>query len=350
MVNVSVIIPVYNEIRFIQKTLESVIGEADEIILSDNASTDGTSDICQSFANKYPEIKYTRHKENMGSAKNYLFSMDKTEGEYIRIMGGHDLIWPGSTKKMLVLLKNDQTAVIAYQNHSIYFNPDYTINKFFSANNPIMEEKLQSDKIHERVSAIPYGIFDNAMLYSLYRAEVLKKNISKYNFFPGGSTDQGLIVILAREGKILIEKKTCALFMLPRPQNHSEYLKEELQRTTSLLTGKYAYRFAILCEQYNVAKELEMSKLAPKNFAVSLLRKHIPGFLENDFSNFGMTENEEILYVSDEKNNIRKEVLKEIEKYFSKSNKYILLIKIKYFIKLFVPYGLLKLMKKIKDN
>jgi glycosyltransferase involved in cell wall biosynthesis len=60
MIKTSLVIPVYNEIRFIERTLQSVVGEADEILVCDNASNDGTSEVCIQFSNKYSEIRYVR--------------------------------------------------------------------------------------------------------------------------------------------------------------------------------------------------------------------------------------------------------------------------------------------------
>ena len=81
MAKTSILMPVYNEVNFIRRTLESVVGEADEIIISDNCSTDGTSEICREFAEKYPEIKYFRQEKNIGSAGNFKF-LYKKKDEY----------------------------------------------------------------------------------------------------------------------------------------------------------------------------------------------------------------------------------------------------------------------------
>jgi glycosyltransferase involved in cell wall biosynthesis len=345
MNNVSVIIPVYNEIHFIQKTLESVVGEADEIILSDNASTDGTSDICITFANKYPEIKYYRQKENLFAADNLLFCINKVNRKFIRIIGGHDMIWPGSTKKMLAIINENEKAVVVYQNHSLYFNPNYTINRYFTTNDLPMEQGLESDNVFERVKAILYGTFDGAMFYSLYRTESLVKSFSKHNFCSSLPTDQGLIAILAKEGKILTEKETAGLFMIPRsmPKTYNEeieYLKKEVSRVTDKISHPYAFRFAIFCERYSIAKELEVSGMAPDNLAYNTI-KHL---VNSQYIVNPSLLKEGCLYISDDRDDIRKEVLSIIER---EANKKKLSNNIKRYIKYFVPFGLLVLFRKI---
>ena len=57
---VLIAIPVYNEARFIKETIESALAQGTQILVSDNASMDGTSEICQEYAKK-GDISYIRH-------------------------------------------------------------------------------------------------------------------------------------------------------------------------------------------------------------------------------------------------------------------------------------------------
>ena len=61
----SIGIPVYNGEKFIQKCLNSILNQTFtnfEIILSDNASTDSTTSICQEYANKDERILFIKQK------------------------------------------------------------------------------------------------------------------------------------------------------------------------------------------------------------------------------------------------------------------------------------------------
>lgn len=53
-----------------------------EIIISDNASSDGTDEICARYAQKDARIRYFRQAENIGPEMNFKFVLDKARGPY----------------------------------------------------------------------------------------------------------------------------------------------------------------------------------------------------------------------------------------------------------------------------
>ena len=70
----SVVIPVYNGERFIAEAIESVLDQTAgdlELIVSDNASTDGTEVICRGYEASDPRVRYMRATQNVGAAMNY---------------------------------------------------------------------------------------------------------------------------------------------------------------------------------------------------------------------------------------------------------------------------------------
>lgn len=89
---VSLIVPVYNVECYLNKCIDSLIGQnyADyEILLIDDGSTDKSSIICEEYSNKYSNI-YTYHKVNGGlsSARNY--GLNKAKGDWIVFIDSDD--------------------------------------------------------------------------------------------------------------------------------------------------------------------------------------------------------------------------------------------------------------------
>ncbi|HEX8916315.1 MAG TPA: glycosyltransferase, partial [Humisphaera sp.] len=67
-------LPVYNGARYLAQALESYLGQTFtdfELLISDNASTDATPDICRAFAARDGRIRYTRNQMNLGAGPNF---------------------------------------------------------------------------------------------------------------------------------------------------------------------------------------------------------------------------------------------------------------------------------------
>ena len=67
---VSIGMPVYNGARFIAETLDSILAQSFpdwELIISDNASTDHTPEICRDYAAHDHRIRYERNSQNIGA-------------------------------------------------------------------------------------------------------------------------------------------------------------------------------------------------------------------------------------------------------------------------------------------
>jgi abequosyltransferase len=103
----SVCIPTYNRARQLPETLDSFlsqIGGDVEIVISDNASTDDTEDIIESYRRRFPSILYHRWSENMGADRNYLRVVELAHGDYCWLFGSDDTIGPGAMSEVLAML------------------------------------------------------------------------------------------------------------------------------------------------------------------------------------------------------------------------------------------------------
>ena len=71
---VSIIVPIYNKEKYLEKCLDSILGQTYrdlEIILVDDGSTDNSLSICQHYAEKDPRIKiYHKPNDGVSSARN----------------------------------------------------------------------------------------------------------------------------------------------------------------------------------------------------------------------------------------------------------------------------------------
>lgn len=114
---VSVGIPVYNGERYLAQAIESVLNQHYdrlEVIISDNASTDNTPDICQYYARQDRRIRYTRNERNMGAAFNYNRLVDLARAPYFKWMAHDDVCAPTLIGSCLNVLEREPAVALCY--------------------------------------------------------------------------------------------------------------------------------------------------------------------------------------------------------------------------------------------
>jgi glycosyltransferase involved in cell wall biosynthesis len=87
-------LPVYNGENFLAESLEALLGQSYEdfeLIISDNASTDGTADICGEYEKQDSRIRYVRQPRNVGLAPNHNFLVEQARGELFKWASHDDL-------------------------------------------------------------------------------------------------------------------------------------------------------------------------------------------------------------------------------------------------------------------
>ena len=114
LILVSVIVPVYNVAPFLSEALNSVINQSYtdlEIIIIDDGSTDGSSDICDEFANMDDRISII-HQDNKGLSAARNVGLDMMNGDAVAFLDSDDAYHPDFIKMMVEELSNDVDLVI----------------------------------------------------------------------------------------------------------------------------------------------------------------------------------------------------------------------------------------------
>lgn len=92
---VSIGMPIYNGEKYIREALDSLLGQSFanfELIISDNASTDGTEGICLEYAARDARIRYIRQPKNLGALANFKFVLDEARGAHF-MWAATDDVW-----------------------------------------------------------------------------------------------------------------------------------------------------------------------------------------------------------------------------------------------------------------
>lgn len=114
---VTIGLPVHNGERFLAEAIEAVLGQTFhdlELIVSDNASTDGTEPIARRYAGADPRVVYVRGPANRGAAWNYNHVVEMARGRYFKWQTHDDLIDPTYIEKCLAVLERDPGVALAY--------------------------------------------------------------------------------------------------------------------------------------------------------------------------------------------------------------------------------------------
>lgn len=97
---VSVCVVTYNQIKYIEQCLASLVEQATdfdfEVLVGDDCSKDGTQEVIKKYRDAYPHIvKAFLHEKNMGPWNNFSFVHGQARGKYIAHMDGDDYALPG---------------------------------------------------------------------------------------------------------------------------------------------------------------------------------------------------------------------------------------------------------------
>jgi glycosyltransferase involved in cell wall biosynthesis len=112
---VSVVVPAYNSVAFIDATMRSILEQTYgdfELVVSDHSSTDGTWEALQQFTAD-PRVRLSRLASGGGAAANWNAVTDLAAGEFIKLVCGDDLLSPDSLAEQVAALEARPTAVMA---------------------------------------------------------------------------------------------------------------------------------------------------------------------------------------------------------------------------------------------
>ena len=114
---VSIGLFVYNGECFLPRSLDSLLWQTFqdfELIISDNASTDRTEEICRGYAARDHRIRYYRNEKNMGAGWNTRRVCELAVGKYFKLAAHDDLIEPDFLRLCLDALEADDSLVLAH--------------------------------------------------------------------------------------------------------------------------------------------------------------------------------------------------------------------------------------------
>lgn len=197
MTAISVALPVYNGERYLGVAIESVLGQTCgdfELIVTDNASTDGTEAIAREYAARDARVRYVRNTVNVGAAGNYCRGFERARGRYFRWLAADDYLAPAALEASLRVLEEHADVAVCTSAADIVDEHGHTLYRYADA------QALEQPRALARFRAVmqqdPWCI----ALYGLMRRATLQRTAL---LGPFSGSDCTLLAELALHGRFV---------------------------------------------------------------------------------------------------------------------------------------------------
>ncbi|MFC7590544.1 glycosyltransferase family 2 protein [Nonomuraea antimicrobica] len=128
---VSIGIPVRNGADRLESAVRSALAQdhADvEVVISDNASTDGTEELCRELVRQDGRIAYYRQPHDLHVVGNFVEVLRRARGEFFRWMGDDDLLEPSYVSRTLEPFLADERLILVTSDVT-YTGADGTVHR-----------------------------------------------------------------------------------------------------------------------------------------------------------------------------------------------------------------------------
>jgi glycosyltransferase involved in cell wall biosynthesis len=244
---VSLSMPVYNGANYIRVAIASLL-EQDftdlELIITDNASTDATEEICRDFASKDPRVRYVRNPNNLGAAPNYNLGFGMARGRYFKWCAHDDFISRDYLSATVAALEATPGATLAFTRTQCVDEAGAPVDLVGADSVPIGELD-PADRFARALTLMGtcYAIF------GLFRADALRKSTLHRPYY---GSDRALLAELALLGPFV--RTEGGVFYNREHQTRSVHLMTKAERRKWQASG--AARFAA-AEHVNFALHLQ---------------------------------------------------------------------------------------------
>lgn len=173
---VSIGLPVYNGEHGVARAIETLLAQdypSFELIISNNASTDGTAAICERYAKADPRVRYSVNETNIGANGNFYRVLHLAKGEYFMWAACDDAWGPTFVSKMVADLDRLPAADVTFCAIECV-NEDGShlrTHKFRTETNKTPDQ-LSSFELFKRIQ---YGEPHYLYLYGLFRTAFMKR-------------------------------------------------------------------------------------------------------------------------------------------------------------------------------
>lgn len=196
---VSIGLPVYNGEKFLAKALDSLLGQTFgdfELLISDDASRDGTWEICNQYAAMDNRIRLHRFDRNRGASPNFNHTFHATRGRYFKWAAHDDICLPRYLERCVSLLDSHPDGVLAHCLNGRVYADDSRGKPYGTVPHIDGTDRLR------RFQALVLIQHRCIEIFSVMRREVLERTPL---LAPYVESDRNLLAEMGLHGRYLIE-------------------------------------------------------------------------------------------------------------------------------------------------
>jgi len=196
---VSLALPVYNGEKFIAEAISSILNQDYdnyELIITDNASTDGTERICREFAARDERIRYVRNERNLGAGPNHNLGFKLSSGEYFKWCAADDRISKDFLSSCVSILDKNSDVVLVYGTTQSIDEDGRSIPLV----GDMMCEPQESDGPARRFQKHLTDKGTNFEIVGVFRSDALRKTTLQRPYY---SSDRAVVSEIALLGRLV---------------------------------------------------------------------------------------------------------------------------------------------------
>lgn len=186
MKKVSIIMPVYNSEKYLNKAIESVLAQDFqdfELILVDDGSADNSAKICDRYSQLYDNV-LSVHKENGGICSARNAGLEVAKGEYIGFCDNDDTYMPHLLRDNYELAKNNDVDLMRYAKLKKVEKDDGRVREIHAQILDMFIEKKEFYKYYQNIRK------EDTVWTGLYRRKIIEDNDIRFDErFKFGSED-----------------------------------------------------------------------------------------------------------------------------------------------------------------
>jgi glycosyltransferase involved in cell wall biosynthesis len=204
---ITVGLPVYNGGETLAETIKSVLAQTFrqfELLISDNASTDNTHEICSFYAHKDERVRHIRHSINIGPVNNFNYLVENSDGEYFIWVASDDTWQPEFLRTLYEALSARPSAGLAFCDIGIIDHDGRSISSIELSQ---LRGKGHFSTVFSYIYMEPFHGPCN-LVYGLFRRELIKKAINlDYWRNSNYGADYGLVLFVILQSELIVNNQ-----------------------------------------------------------------------------------------------------------------------------------------------